>query len=263
MDETTLRLSIFFGLFGALALAETVTPRRRLTFKRWGRWFTNWAISITNAVLTGLMKALLGATAVLAALDAADLSVGLFNTVDWPVWLEILIVFVALDFAIWFQHVISHKIPILWRLHRVHHADRDFDVTTAIRFHPIEIGLSMLFKVALVYALGASVTAVILFEIVLNGAAMFNHANIRLPEEWDRRLRQIIVTPDMHRVHHSTDRREHNTNYGFNLSIWDRLFQTYTAQPRLGHQDMQIGLKEYQTSAPTTFPWSLRLPFLK
>lgn len=263
MDETTLRLSIFFGLFGALALAETVTPRRRLTFKRWGRWFTNWAISITNAVLTGLMKALLGATAVLAALDAADLSVGLFNTVDWPVWLEILIVFVALDFAIWFQHVISHKIPILWRLHRVHHADRDFDVTTAIRFHPIEIGLSMLFKVALVYALGASVTAVILFEIILNGAAMFNHANIRLPEEWDRRLRQIIVTPDMHRVHHSTDRREHNTNYGFNLSIWDRLFQTYTAQPRLGHQDMQIGLKEYQTSAPTTFPWSLRLPFLK
>ena len=263
MDETTLRLSIFFGLFGALALAETVTPRRRLTFKRWGRWFTNWAISITNAVLTGFLKALLGATAVLAALDAADLGVGLFNTLDWPVWLEILIVFVALDFAIWFQHVISHKIPILWRMHRVHHADRDFDVTTAIRFHPIEIGLSMLFKVALVYALGASVTAVILFEIVLNGAAMFNHANIRLPMEWDRRLRQIIVTPDMHRVHHSTDRREHDTNYGFNLSIWDRLFRTYTAQPRLGHQDMQIGLKEYQTSAPTTFPWSLRLPFLK
>ncbi|MEM9062939.1 MAG: sterol desaturase family protein [Pseudomonadota bacterium] len=263
MDETTLRLAVFFGLFGAFALAETVTPRRQRSFTRWGRWFTNWAISISNTVLTGVLKALLGVTAALAALDAADLGIGLFNTVDWPVWLEVLIVFVVLDFAIWFQHVLSHKIPILWRLHRVHHADRDFDVTTAIRFHPIEIGLSMLFKVALVYALGASVIAVILFEIVLNGAAMFNHANIRLPFGWDRRLRQLIVTPDMHRVHHSVDRREHDTNYGFNLSIWDRLFGTYTAQPRFGHEDMAIGLPEHQTPEPTQFLWSLAFPFRK
>ena len=263
MDETTVRLAAFFGLFMAFALAETVNPRRRLTFKRWGRWFTNWAISITNSVLTGLMKGLLGLTAALAAADAANLDVGLFNSLDWPVWIEVIAVFILLDLAIWFQHLISHKIPILWRLHRVHHADRDFDVTTAIRFHPLEIGLSMLFKVGLVYALGAPVIAVILFEIVLNGAAMFNHANIRLPEEWDRRLRQVIVTPDMHRVHHSTDRREHDTNYGFNLSIWDRLFRTYTAQPRLGHEDMRIGLPEYQTPDPTMFPWSLKLPFQK
>ena len=263
MDETTIRLAVFFGLFGAFALAETVTPRRKLTFKRWNRWFTNWAISIINAVLTGVMKALLGATAVLAALDAADLGVGLFNTLDLPIWLEVIAVFVILDFAIWFQHLISHKIPILWRLHRVHHADRDIDVTTAIRFHPLEIGLSMLFKVALVYALGAPVIAVILFEVVLNGAAMFNHANIRLPQEWDQRLRKVIVTPDMHRVHHSVDRREHDMNYGFNLSIWDRLFRTYLAQPRHGHEDMTIGLAEYQTNEPTTFPWSLKLPFLK
>ena len=263
MDETTIRLAVFFGLFAAFALAETVTPRRRRVFKRWNRWFTNWAISITNTVVTGLMKALLGATAVLAALDAADLGVGLFNVIDLPVWIEVLAVFLILDFAIWFQHVISHKIPILWRMHRVHHADRDIDVSTAIRFHPLEIGLSMLFKVALVYALGAPVFAVILFEIVLNGAAMFNHANIRLPQKWDARLRKIIVTPDMHRVHHSIDRREHDTNYGFNLSIWDRVFGTYLAQPRHGHEDMMIGLAEYQTAEPTTFPWSLKLPFQK
>ena len=137
MDETTIRLAAFFGLFMAFALAETVTPRRRPTFKRWGRWFTNWAISITNTVLTGLMKGLLGLTAALAAVDAADLGVGLFNRIDLPVFIEVIVVFILLDFAIWFQHLISHKIPILWRLHRVHHADRDFDVTTAIRFHPI------------------------------------------------------------------------------------------------------------------------------
>ncbi|MEL6999755.1 MAG: sterol desaturase family protein [Pseudomonadota bacterium] len=261
MDEMTLRLAVFFGLFGAFALAETVTPRRQRNFKRWGRWFTNWAISISNTVLTGVLKAVLGVTAALAALDAANLGVGLFNHLSWPFWLEVLIVFVVLDFAIWLQHLLSHKIPILWRLHRVHHADRDFDVTTAIRFHPIEIGLSMLFKVALVYALGAPVEAVILFEIVLNGAAMFNHANIRLPFEWDRRLRQVIVTPDMHRVHHSVYRHEHDTNYGFNLSIWDRMFKTYTAQPRHGHEDMTIGLAEHQSPEPTQFLWSLAFPF--
>jgi sterol desaturase/sphingolipid hydroxylase (fatty acid hydroxylase superfamily) len=181
--------------------------------------------------------------------------------VDWPDWIKILIALVMLDLAIWAQHLASHKIPVLWRLHQVHHADRDIDVTTAIRFHPVEIGLSMLWKMAVVIPLGASPLAVFLFEVILNGCAMFNHANIGLPRLLDWVLRLAIVTPDMHRVHHSVLRPEHDSNYGFNLSVWDRLFGTYTAQPKDGHLGMRIGLNPYQTTAPTHFGWSLWLPF--
>ncbi|MEM6357192.1 MAG: sterol desaturase family protein, partial [Pseudomonadota bacterium] len=176
-------------------------------------------------------------------------------------WLEVLLVFVVLDFAIWAQHVASHKIPILWRLHRVHHSDRDIDVTTAIRFHPLEIAFSMILKIGLVYALGAPVVAVLLFEVVLNGAAMFNHANLRLPRGLDRWLRFAIVTPDMHRVHHSIDRAEHDANYGFNLSVWDRLFGTYIDQPAGGHEGMTIGLEPHQDEGPTRLGWTLAFPF--
>lgn len=260
-DETILRLGVFFGIFALMAAWEVAAPMRARALGRGGRWATNWTMAVLNSALTVLMKAGLGAAAMLAALDAATLGVGLFNMVDWPLWLEIAVVFVVLDFAIWFQHWASHKIPVLWRLHRVHHADRDIDVTTAIRFHPIEIGLSMLFKIALVYALGAPVAAVILFEVVLNGAAMFNHANIRLPGAADRWLRLAIVTPDMHRVHHSTIRAEHDTNFGFNLSVWDRLFGTYTPQPRGGHEGMTIGLEGHQDRAPARLIWSLAFPF--
>jgi sterol desaturase/sphingolipid hydroxylase (fatty acid hydroxylase superfamily) len=167
----------------------------------------------------------------------------------------------ALDLAIWAQHLVSHKVPLFWRLHQVHHADRDIDVTTAIRFHPIEIGLSMLWKIVVVLVIGASPLAVFLFEVILNGCAMFNHANLALPRSLDGILRLIIVTPDMHRVHHSVLRREHDSNYGFNLSIWDRLFRTYTAQPEGGHQGMTIGLPPYQNLNPSRFDWSLLLPF--
>ncbi|MEM9097498.1 MAG: sterol desaturase family protein [Pseudomonadota bacterium] len=258
--EATIRFGVFFGGFALLALWELYAPRRMLVTSKGGRWLTNWGISIVNTSVTVFLKVLLGAAAVAAALDAEMLGWGLFNSLDWPVWLECLLVFVLLDFAIWAQHWASHKIPILWRLHRVHHADRDIDVTTAIRFHPLEIALSMGLKIGLVYLLGAPVLAVILFEVVLNGAAMFNHANIRLGR-WDRVLRQVIVTPDMHRVHHSVIRSEHDTNYGFNLSLWDRIFGTYTPEPRAGHLGMTIGLAEHQTEAPTRFLWSLKLPF--
>ena len=261
MSETAVRLGVFFGIFALMAVWEVAAPMRERVLAWSGRWVTNWAISITDAVVTALMKAGLGAAAVIAAADAASLQVGVLHALALPFWLEVLLAFVVLDFAIWLQHLLSHKIPLLWRLHRVHHADRDVDVTTAIRFHPLEIALSMCLKIALVYALGAPVLAVIAFEVVLNGAALFNHANIRLPRWADRWLRLAIVTPDMHRVHHSTERVEHDANFGFNLSIWDRLFGTYVATPAKGHEGMTLGLSDYQTAAPARYLWSLALPF--
>ena len=260
LSETTIRLGAFFGIFAVMALWEVAAPVRDRVAAKGRRWATNWAISIANAGVTAVMKLGFSAAAVIAAQGANQAGIGLFNQLGWPAWLEVVVVFLALDFAIWFQHLLSHKIPVLWRLHRVHHADRDIDVTTAIRFHPIEIALSMLFKIALVYALGAPVIAVILFEVVLNGSAMFNHANIGLgrAERW---LRLAVVTPEMHRVHHSVHRHEHDANYGFNLSIWDRLFRTYVAEPEGGERGMTIGLSEHQDDAPTRLGWSLAFPF--
>ncbi|MEE4188932.1 MAG: sterol desaturase family protein, partial [Roseobacter sp.] len=187
---------------------------------------------------------------------------GLFNEIDLPFRLEVLAVVLILDFAIWLQHLITHKVPILWRLHRVHHADVDMDVTTAIRFHPVEIALSMLLKIGLVYALGPAAIAVVIFEIVLNGTAMFNHSNLALPQWLDRLVRQVFVTPDMHRVHHSVHREEHDSNYGFSLSLWDRLFGTYIAQPAAGHEAMEVGL-QWQDDRPSKLGWSLALPFTR
>ena len=260
LSETTIRLAAFFGIFATMALWEIAAPVRARVAAKGRRWATNWAISFVNAGLTALMKLGFSAAAVLAAQGASETGTGLFNHLDWPFWLEVVVVFLVLDFAIWLQHLLSHKIPILWRLHRVHHADRDIDVTTAIRFHPIEIALSMLFKIGLVYLLGASVFSVILFEVVLNGAAMFNHANVGLgrTERW---LRMAVVTPEMHRVHHSIHRHEHDANYGFNLSIWDRLFRTYIAEPEGGERNMTIGLKGHQDENPTWLGWSLAFPF--
>jgi len=258
--DTVLRLGIFFAVFLAIALLERHAPMRRLVTGRPRRWATNWAISVIDSVM---VKLLFGAAAVGAALDAGARGIGLFNALAWPGWLEIVVVFLILDFAIWAQHLISHKVPILWRLHRVHHSDRDMDVTTAIRFHPGEIALSMMLKIGLVYALGAPALAVIAFEVVLNGASMFNHGNLRLPRRLDTMLRRLIVTPDMHRVHHSVVRTEHDSNYGFNLSIWDRLFGTYTAQPADGHEGMTVGLAEHQDAAPSRLVWALGFPFRK
>jgi sterol desaturase/sphingolipid hydroxylase (fatty acid hydroxylase superfamily) len=256
--EAVLRLGIFFGIFLVMAALERARPMRRLVESRPRRWLTNWGMSALDAVMVRLI---FGAAAVGAAMDAEARGIGLFHATGWPVWLEGLIVFVLLDLAIWAQHVASHKIPLLWRLHRVHHADRDIDVTTGIRFHPGEIAFSMVLKIGLVYALGAPVWAVIAFEVVLNGAAMFNHGNLRLPPRLDRALRTVIVTPDMHRVHHSVIRAEHDSNYGFNFSVWDRLFGTYTAQPRDGHDGMTIGLADHQDGAPSRLLWALGFPF--
>lgn len=259
-NEALIRLSVFAGLFTLFAVIEALAPRRARSQPRSTRWVTNWGMTILNTVTMRLMAFGLPLLAVGAAMDAGNQGWGLFNQVNLGVLPETLLAILIFDFAIWAQHLITHKVPILWRLHRVHHADRDIDVTTAIRFHPVEIALSMLLKIGLVYLLGPSALAIILFEILLNGTAMFNHANMRLPLGLDAALRTILVTPDMHRVHHSVKRREHDSNYGFALSIWDRMFGTYIAQPEAGHENMAIGL-QWQDERPSKLGWSLWLPF--
>lgn len=259
-NEIPIRFGVFLGLFAIFALAEALMPRKQRTLSRLGRWQTNLGITILNTLTLRLMTVLLPLLAIGAALDAQAQGWGLFNALNWPGWLELIISVLFLDLAIWAQHLITHKVPLLWRLHRVHHADRDMDVTTALRFHPVEIALSMLLKIGLVYMLGPSALAVLMFEVLLNGAALFNHSNLKLPLALDAVLRRVLVTPDMHRVHHSVHRHEHDSNYGFALSIWDRMFGTYVAQPEQGHDQMTVGL-EWQDDRPAHLRWSLMLPF--
>lgn len=261
-NEALIRLTVFAVLFIAFASIETLIPRRARNQTRKARWFTNVSLIVIDTLTLRVLAVALPLLAVGAAVDASNMGVGLFNILDWNVWIEAILAILIFDFAIWAQHLITHKIPLLWRLHRVHHADRDIDVTTAIRFHPVEIALSMLLKIGLVYLLGPAAWAIIAFEVILNGTAMFNHANIALPLRVDAVVRKILVTPDMHRVHHSTKRSEHDSNYGFSLSIWDRIFRTYIAQPADGHENMEIGL-EWQDDRPAKLGWNLLLPFGK
>lgn len=260
MEEATIRLVVFLGLLTSFAILEYLAPRRQLKPLKPQRWFTNLAIVVIDSIVVRL---LFKTAAVGGALWAATNGIGLFNMFDAPYWLAFAISFVVLDFAVWLSHVASHKIPMFWRIHRMHHADVDIDVTTALRFHPIEIVLSMCWKFLIVLLMGAPAAAVLVFEMVLNGGAMFNHSNLRLPLWLDKVVRLVIVTPDMHRVHHSTNRSEHDSNYGFNLSIWDRLFKTYTDQPELGHNEMNIGLEPWQNEKPARLDWSLMVPFKK
>jgi sterol desaturase/sphingolipid hydroxylase (fatty acid hydroxylase superfamily) len=272
--EAVVRLAVFGVVLVAMAALELWLPKRALTRSKAARWVTNFSIvglaTLLVRALAALPKliapSLLPLTAVAAALWAEQAGVGLLPwltaALGLPHWLSVALAIIVLDFAIWLQHVISHKVPAIWAFHQVHHADPDIDVTTAVRFHPVEIALSMLYKMVWVIALGASPLAVVLFEMILNAGAMFNHANVALPAWLDRVLRWIIVTPDMHRVHHSVLRVEHDSNYGFSLSVWDRLAGTYTEQPRAGHDLMTIGLGAYRSEAPTRLKWALSVPFL-
>ena len=261
-SEATIRLAAFVLIFGSMAAYELWSPRLERDEMRGAlkskRWFTNLSILVLSSVL---LRIVFPAAAVGAALWAETKDIGLFRILDVPAFAAGLIAFFLLDFAVWLEHVASHKIPLLWRIHRMHHADRGFDVTTALRFHPLEILLSMVWKAAVVVALGAPVMAVLVFEIVLNGCAMFNHSNIRIPLGFDRVLRRVLVTPDMHRVHHSSIRHETDSNYGFNFPFWDRLFGTYNDQPRLGHEGVEIGLREYRGPETSNLLWALVLPF--
>jgi sterol desaturase/sphingolipid hydroxylase (fatty acid hydroxylase superfamily) len=257
--EAQLRLVFFLGIFAAVALAEIVAPRRRLTTSKAGRWFANLGIVMVNTVAVRLAFPV--AAMGMAAL-AEQRGWGLLNSIHAPFGLAVVIGVLALDFVIYLQHVMFHAVPTLWRLHMMHHADLDFDVTTGSRFHPVEILLSMLIKMAAVVVLGPPVSAVFIFEVLLNGTAMFNHGNLRLPVAFDRVLRLFVVTPDMHRVHHSVFPFEANSNFGFNMPWWDRLMGTYRAQPRLGHEGMTIGLNQFRDPSRLTLPWMLALPFV-
>ena len=262
LSEPVIRLLAFSTIFIALAAIELLAPRLERDEMRGAlksrRWMTNLAMVVLSSVALRIVFPL---AAVGTALWAQANGYGLFPLIGLPLWAAGILAFVVLDFAVWLEHVVSHKWQWLWRIHRMHHADTGFDLTTALRFHPLEIVLSMFWKAAVIIALGVPPVAVLVFEIVLNGAAMFNHANIRLPKAADAVLRLLIVTPDMHRIHHSTDPRETDSNYGFNLAIWDRLFSTYTETPRRGETGIEIGLSEWRDSRTASLGWALALPF--
>jgi sterol desaturase/sphingolipid hydroxylase (fatty acid hydroxylase superfamily) len=256
--EQYIRLAAFCGVFALMAIWEFIRPRRTQTIGRGWRWPNNLGVV---AVDTFLVRILFPTTAVGLALIADALGVGVFNVVPVPAWIAVGVSVILLDLAIYFQHVLFHAVPLLWRLHRMHHADLDIDVSTGLRFHPIEILLSMVIKLAVVIALGAPAVAVLIFEILLNATSMFNHSNVRMSEGFDRVLRWFVVTPDMHRVHHSILSRETNSNFGFNLPWWDQLFGTYRAQPAAGHEAMTIGIEQFRDPRELGLDRMLLQPF--
>jgi sterol desaturase/sphingolipid hydroxylase (fatty acid hydroxylase superfamily) len=258
-NEKPIRMSFFFGILIVMAVWEIVAPRRALTISKAVRWANNLGLVFFNSFL---LRLIFPAAAVGMAVFASENGWGIFNYYQAPFWVAIVFSVVVMDFIIYLQHVMVHAVPALWRLHRMHHADLDFDVTTGARFHPVEIILSMLIKFATIVVLGPPVVAVVIFEVVLNATAMFNHANVRLPLRLDRILRWIVVTPDMHRVHHSVEDDEANSNFGFNLPWWDRFFGTYRDQPRGGHDGMKIGIRKYREPKEVAwFPGMMMLPF--
>lgn len=255
---TLLRLGVFTGVLLMMAVLEQAFPRRRRAASRPLRWVNNLALVFLNSVLVRLLLpvSLIGFADIVAAQGW-----GLFNLMAGSFWLHVLLSLILLDLAIYLQHRLLHAVPALWRLHRLHHADLDYDTTTGLRFHPLEILLSMIFKFALVVLLGVPAVAVLVFEVVLNGMALFNHANVNIPAGMDRFLRAFVVTPDFHRVHHSIQPQETNSNFGFNLSCWDRLFRSYRPQPEDGHLGMTIGLAQFREMDELRLDRMLGQPF--
>lgn len=260
--EALLRLSIFVGVFAVFAACEALWPRRVPTFGR-VRWVANLGLSVFNTALLRVSSFAVPALTVLAAVYAEGSGWGLLPAAGLTGVAAAVLGFIVLDLAIYGQHVAFHHVPAFWRFHRVHHADPDFDVTTGIRFHPLEILVSQVWKIAVVLAVGVPPAAVLAFEIVLNATSMFSHANVRVPLGADAVLRALFVTPDMHRVHHSTEMLELNSNFGFNLSLWDRLFGTYRRYPMVEQTKMPIGLQSYRGPEPNQFLWLLRFPFAR
>ncbi len=242
-SEALLRLSISVALFVALALAEAIFPRRKRPVSRWLRWPNNIGMAVLDALL---VRIVLPTSAVGFGVFAEARGWGLFNLLPLPGWIEGLLAVALLDLAIYGQHILFHYVPVFWRFHRMHHADLDLDVSSGTRFHPVEIFVSFGIKFLAVVAIGASPGSVLIFEMLLNGTSLFNHSNLQIIDRWDRVLRCLVVTPDMHRVHHSIVARETNSNFGFNLPWWDRLFRTYRPQPEAGHEGMIIGLEQFR-----------------
>ncbi len=256
-NEPFIRLAAFFGIFITVAIWESLSPRRQLTTSKTLRWVSNISITLLG---TSIVRGLFPVLAVTFA--ANETTLGILNQISLPFVLKVIIGVLALDLIIYGQHIMFHSVPLLWRLHMMHHADLDIDVTTGLRFHPIEVVLSMGIKIGAVIIIGPPVLAVILFEILLNGTSMFNHGNILMPFGVDRFLRSIVVTPDMHRVHHSVIIKETNSNFGFNFPWWDRLFGTYCPQPAAGHEGMTLGLSQFRDEKQLSLPWMLALPFI-
>jgi sterol desaturase/sphingolipid hydroxylase (fatty acid hydroxylase superfamily) len=256
--EDVARLLAFAGLLAVLAIWEVLAPRRHQDLGRRLRWPGNLGVVVLDTLLVRL---LFPTTAIAVALVCEARGWGLLQAVVLPAWAAIPLAILALDLAIYLQHVLFHAVPALWRLHRMHHADQDIDVTTGVRFHPIEILLSMGIKLGVVAALGTPAIAVFAFEVLLNATSMFNHSNVRMPLRLDRVLRWVVVTPDMHRVHHSIVVRETNSNFGFNLPWWDRLFGTYRDQPAAGHDGMTIGIEQFREPDEQRLDRMLTQPF--
>lgn len=261
-NEASIRLAVFLGLLIVFSILEAWFERKPRVQSRKKRWTANILVSLSNSATIALMASIMPVMVVSAALWAQNQHIGLLHLIDAPIWIEFIATLIVLDCVIWAQHWAMHQHPILWRLHRVHHSDRDLDASSGVRFHPLEIALSICVKILAVIVLGPMAIAVITYEITLNSMALFNHANIRLTGRLERLLRLFIVTPDMHRVHHSVDRAEHDTNYGNLLSVWDYMFGTYQAHPKLGHDGMTLGL-QWQDDRPTRFSWLICLPFFR
>jgi sterol desaturase/sphingolipid hydroxylase (fatty acid hydroxylase superfamily) len=259
-NEVPIRLGFFFGIFIIMAAWEILAPKRALTVSKAVRWTNNLGLVFFNSFI---LRLVFPVAAVGMAAFSSEQGWGLLNYYPVPAMVAIVVSVIAMDFIIYLQHVLVHAVPVLWRLHRVHHADLDYDVTTGARFHPIEIILSMLIKFATIVVLGPPLVAVVIFEVILNATAMFNHGNVSLPGSLDQVLRWLVVTPDMHRVHHSVEDDEANSNFGFSLPWWDRLFGTYRDQPRAGHEGMTIGIHTYRTTKQVSWlPGMLVLPFM-
>jgi len=258
--EQTIRFTFFLGTLMAVGLWEFIAPRRVLNESKTRRWSTNLSLVLVNTLVVRFTLPILP---VGLALILQERGWGILNIITLPHWIKVVLAVLILDGVVYLQHVLFHFLPTLWRLHRMHHADLDIDVTTGNRFHPLEILISIGVKLAAISLIGPPVIAVVVFEVVLNASSQFNHGNISIPEAVDRWLRLFLVTPDMHRVHHSVLPRETNSNFGFNVPWWDRLFGTYRAQPELGHLGMNIGLKEYRDPSKLTLGRLLMQPFTK
>jgi sterol desaturase/sphingolipid hydroxylase (fatty acid hydroxylase superfamily) len=256
--ETIIRLTASLGIFFIMICWEYISPRRTQHIGRRQRWPVNLGLAVFNMAA---MRLALGNMAYQSAVIASDNSWGLLNRLAAPEWLSILVTLLVLDFAIYCQHIVSHKWPLLWHLHQVHHTDLEFDATTAVRFHPLEIMISMVYKVLCIGLIGANPWAVVAFEIILNGAATFNHGNVNIPAWLDKKLRRLIITPDMHRIHHSTRPEETDSNYGFSISCWDRLCKTYKAEPQHPQTTLEIGLTPFRQQQELGFTQLLLLPF--
>lgn len=258
--ETQIRLAAALGIFTLMICWEYFSPRRKQNTPRLKRWPVNIGLAVFNMLL---MRFTVGSIAYLSAVNAMNESWGILNQFSVPTWLSIIVTLLFLDFAIYCQHIISHKWKLLWRLHQIHHTDIEIDATTAVRFHPLEIIISMGYKMIFIYIIGADPLSVIAFEIILNASATFNHSNISLALNIDKALRWVLITPDLHRIHHSTVRSETDSNYGFSISLWDRLFKTYTAEPEKTQTTLDIGLPEYRDLQELSFIKLLLLPFKK